>query len=193
MLRERWIAFSYQIAANNSPTSFNAAGLPSGLSVNTNSGIISGIPALAGSNSVIISASNAGGTDGRTLALVISPVPADGNGNGIPDAWEQHHYGTNSVNPSALAANGMNTIYETYIAGLNPTNAQSIFAVSNDWNTLRWNATSGRVYSIYGTTNLLNGFQPLETNIAWPQNSWTDAVHGAQGGGFYRIKVQMSP
>ena len=33
--------FSYQITANNTPTSFNAVGLPSGLSVNTSSGIIS--------------------------------------------------------------------------------------------------------------------------------------------------------
>src|SRR5439155_436537 len=40
-------AFSYQITAANSPTSFNATGLPVGLSVNTATGLISGIPTAA--------------------------------------------------------------------------------------------------------------------------------------------------
>ncbi|MEI4878569.1 putative Ig domain-containing protein, partial [Klebsiella pneumoniae] len=35
-------AFSYQIAATNSPTNFSAAGLPTGLSINTGTGLISG-------------------------------------------------------------------------------------------------------------------------------------------------------
>ena len=39
-------AFSYQITASNSPTSFSAAGLPDGLSVNT-AGLISGTPTAA--------------------------------------------------------------------------------------------------------------------------------------------------
>jgi hypothetical protein len=49
------------------------------------------------------------------------------------------------------------------------------------------------VYSVYWTTNLLGGFQPLETNLVWPQNSWTDTVHSAEDGGFYRVKVQLQP
>src|SRR5262249_30025165 len=35
-------AFSYQITATNSPTSFGATGLPAGLSVNSGTGVISG-------------------------------------------------------------------------------------------------------------------------------------------------------
>lgn len=188
-------AFSYQITADNNPAGFDATGLPAGLSVNTNSGVISGIPAFAGSNNVTISASNAGGTDSRPLALVISPVPVDGNGNGIPDAWEQEHYGTNSVNPEAIAANGVNTIRQTYIAGLNPTNPQSVLAVSGGpavaGMQLQWAAVSGRVYGIYRAVNLISGFQPLETNILWPQNSWTGAMDQAEG--FYQLKVELAP
>ena len=37
-------AFSYQIAASNSPTTYAAAGLPAGLSVSTTTGLISGTP-----------------------------------------------------------------------------------------------------------------------------------------------------
>ncbi|MEK7234281.1 MAG: putative Ig domain-containing protein [Elusimicrobiota bacterium] len=61
-------ALSYQITAANSPTSFNAAGLPTGLSVNTVTGLISGTPTTAGTSSVTISAANASGTGSANLA-----------------------------------------------------------------------------------------------------------------------------
>src|SRR5438105_879620 len=66
------VAFSYQITATNSPTSFNATGLPAGLSVNTANGVISGTPTgPAGTASVTISATNANGTGTATLSLTI--------------------------------------------------------------------------------------------------------------------------
>src|SRR5438876_3977050 len=72
------IAFTYQIVASNCPTSYNATGLPSGLNVNTSTGLISGTPA-AGTDtgspySVTISATNAGGTGNATLTLTIKPA-----------------------------------------------------------------------------------------------------------------------
>ncbi len=68
-------AFSYQITGSNSPTSYNASSLPSGLSVNTSSGMISGTPTTAGTTSVTISATNAGGTGSSTLTLTVSNAP----------------------------------------------------------------------------------------------------------------------
>jgi hypothetical protein len=64
-------AFNYQITASNSPTSYNATGLPAGLSVDTNSGVISGTPTAAGTSNVTISATNDGGTGSATLTLTI--------------------------------------------------------------------------------------------------------------------------
>src|SRR5438045_1395204 len=69
------VAFSYQITATNNPTSFNATGLPSGLTVNTSTGLISGTPTTAGTYSVAISATNPGGTGSATLTLTIKPAP----------------------------------------------------------------------------------------------------------------------
>src|SRR5207253_8305531 len=68
------VAFSYQITATNNPTSFNATGLPAGLSVNTSTGLISGTPTTAGTYSVTISATNAGGTGSATLVITTSPA-----------------------------------------------------------------------------------------------------------------------
>ena len=67
------VAFSYQIAATNSPASFNATGLPTGLSVNTGTGLISGTPTTSGASSITLSATNTFGTGTRPLTLTISP------------------------------------------------------------------------------------------------------------------------
>src|SRR5437660_7005835 len=70
------VAFSYQITATNSPTSFNATGLPAGLTVNTTNGLISGTPTTAGTYSVTISATNSSNQTGNaTLTLTIKPPP----------------------------------------------------------------------------------------------------------------------
>jgi hypothetical protein len=64
--------FSYTITASNNPTSYNATGLPAGLSVNTSTGVISGTPTTAGTSSVTLSATNASGTGTATLNFTIN-------------------------------------------------------------------------------------------------------------------------
>ncbi|HAZ07856.1 MAG TPA: hypothetical protein DCZ01_04870 [Elusimicrobia bacterium] len=66
-------AFSYQITAVNSPTSFNATGLPTGLSVNIG-GLISGTPTTSGTSNVTISAANSSGTGSASLTLSVYSV-----------------------------------------------------------------------------------------------------------------------
>lgn len=67
--------FAYQIEASNNPTQYGASPLPSGLSVNTSTGLISGVPSASGTSDITISASNAGGKDQITLRLTVNPSP----------------------------------------------------------------------------------------------------------------------
>ena len=65
-------AFSYQITASNSPTSYAATGLPMGLAVNSGTGQILGTPAMSGTSSITVGATNAAGTGSATLGLSVA-------------------------------------------------------------------------------------------------------------------------
>ena len=67
-------AFTFVVTATSAPTSFGAAGLPSGLSIDPASGVISGTPLAAGTYAVTLSATNAGGTGTAPLTLTIAPA-----------------------------------------------------------------------------------------------------------------------
>jgi hypothetical protein len=67
---------SIQPTATNVPTSWTATGLPPGVSINSTSGAVTGVPSSAGLFTVTISASNAGGTGTRTFGTGVYAVPA---------------------------------------------------------------------------------------------------------------------
>src|SRR5438477_6246232 len=82
------VAFSYQIIATNSPTSYTASPLPPGLDLNTNTWLVSDTPTTTGTYTVAISATNNKGTGNGTLTITINnPVPT-----------------TTSLSPSSTAA-----------------------------------------------------------------------------------------
>ena len=65
--------FSYVIAATGSPTVYAASGLPAGLNLAPESGVISGVPEAGGTFEIQISASGADGTAAGTLTLTVLP------------------------------------------------------------------------------------------------------------------------
>lgn len=64
--------FTFQVAATGNPSSFQAIGLPTGLSINPVTGVIFGTPVVAGTSSVNLSATNASGTGNAVLTLTVS-------------------------------------------------------------------------------------------------------------------------
>ena len=90
--------------------------------------------------------------------LVETPSP-DIDGDGIPNDWEEQYFGSaTGATANALSANGKNTVLESYIAGLNPTDPDDFFVVgetikSTNGFTLRFDTTSNREYMIWYADN----------------------------------------
>ncbi|WP_297510896.1 YDG domain-containing protein, partial [Flavobacterium sp.] len=117
-------AFSYTITATNTPTSYNASGLPTGLSVDANTGEITGaITAIPGDYNVTIEATNVGGTGSNTMVLTVQAKTLTVTGLAI-DSKEYNGntnatysggtlngiYGADVVNFTGTAAFGTKTV-----------------------------------------------------------------------------------
>ena len=116
---------------------------------------------------------------------------ADRDGDGIPDWWEIAHFGgPTHADSRAKAANGIHTLKEAYIAGLNPQDPGARFCASVRWMdgrpSLVWNALTGRVYTVYWSTNLTQGFQSERRTD--PDGVFT-GLHGS-GTGFFKLEVE---
>jgi uncharacterized protein YhjY with autotransporter beta-barrel domain/mono/diheme cytochrome c family protein len=116
--------FTYQITANNAPTSFNVSGaLPPGLAFNGTS-TISGTPTAPGSFPITVSATNATGTTNQATTITI--------GSAIP--------GVNSV-PTANGTSGQTFSYQ-----ITATNLPTSFGVTGTLPTnLSVNTTTGLI------------------------------------------------
>ena len=117
---------------------------------------------------------------------------ADMATNAVPKWWLAQ-YGLTNFNTDALSdvdSDGLKT-WQEYIAGTDPTNPVSSFRVTeNSRNVVGWNAVSGRVYSVYWTTNLMSGFQCLESNIPWTRGGFTNSTTVPRG--YYKIDVRLA-
>lgn len=66
----QWEASAYQPYATNTPTSWTATGLPSGVAINGSTGLISGVPEVPGFYLVALTATNGDGTSDPLLFTV---------------------------------------------------------------------------------------------------------------------------
>jgi hypothetical protein len=129
--------------------------------------------------------------------LTVAPSATfDSDGDGMPDQWEYQYSG--GITNLSAEANDDGDAYSNlkeYIAGLNPTGFDQ-FVVhgtkSEAGPVIYWNGMTGRIYSIYWSTNLMGEFSPLFTNIPGPQGAYTDALHKTEPRGFYKIDVQLA-
>jgi hypothetical protein len=126
---------------------------------------------------------------GALVATFTAQVASDPAGTPY---WWLAQYGLTNFNAEAVDDQDKDGLsaWQEYIAGTDPTNIASSFRiVENPRNVLNWNAASGRLYSVYCSTNLLNGFQSLATDIAAPQSSYTNVTTVPNAN--YQIRVRM--
>lgn len=101
----------------------------------------------------------------------------DANSNGISDLWEQQYFGgvTPAVTPISDSDNDGLSDYCEFVAGTNPVDPASYFAVTPPLNLgsnrvrMTWYSTPGRVYRVFASTNAVD----------WvPFSSWITASQG---------------
>ena len=123
-------AFSYRITASGSPTSYATAGLPGGLSCDSATGEIAGIPNQSGNFTVRVSASSVAGTGAINLTLVIS-APGASSVITTPPA-SQHVTPGSNVTFSVVASGSGPLTYQWKLNGgaiVGATNAT--YAIAN--------------------------------------------------------------
>jgi hypothetical protein len=128
------------------------------------------------------------------FSAFISPIDSDADG--MPDEWESQHAGslTHLTATGDYDGDGLADSAE-YVAGTNPTNSASVLAVSalvlDPDLYLEWDTVPDRIYSIYWSTNLIDGFTCVESNLPWTSNSYLHTEYGHALQGFYQLEVQL--
>ena len=180
--------FNYQIAATNTPTSYSSTVLPANLTLSQSNGMISGIPAQAGSTGVTISATNAGGTGNNSLTInvltpfatwqnlyftasdlmnpAISGPTATPAGDGITNLMKYALNLKPKVNgvaglptESMTASGGQKYLALTYTSVIADTDITYAVEVSSDLQT--WNSGAGYTATVSTTTNSGNTTQTV--------------------------------
>jgi hypothetical protein len=160
--------FQYQVTASDNPTTFTANGLPLGLSCSS-TGLISGIPAVLGSYSPTVSASNSLGSGAIiTLDLQISP----------PTYLEWLAiYNLSGVNVDEDSdGDGIKNLME-YFMGLDPKvqNSGSFVSVQGDGNSNFLSLTYRKSKEIIGVVGVVEWSTDLASGN-WSSDGVTDTL-----------------
>ncbi len=162
--------FTYSITASNVPTSYGATGLPSGLTVNTGTGVISGTPTAAGTATVTIRAINSAGTGTKTLTITVNPAvagtPVIGSpGTAVGTLGQPFSYTITATNtPTSYGATGLPT-------GL---------SVNTTTGVISGTPTAAGTYTI--TIQATNGSGTSSTSMALTIQATTSIIDSEAGG-----------
>ena len=137
------------------------------------------------------------GVGEQNFSLLVSGLDSDSDGDGLPDEWERTYFGgiTNALTTADADGDGADNLTE-YVSGCNPTNAGSVFGVTNfssvgESYVISWAPVEGHVYSVEWATNLFDTFTPIATNLTYPACSYTDRIDRAGPQNFYRLGVEQ--
>lgn len=121
----------------------------------------------------------------------------DSDGDGLPDWWERRYFGgPTSAHAGTLAENGVNTLLQAYISGLDPTDPDAALRIgepvfgANGVVRIAWSSEPGVIYTIEKSFDLRDGFWPLVEGIpaTYPTNTYEDTLDAQDPRPvFYRI------
>jgi hypothetical protein len=120
--------FHYTIGCSGTtPLSYSASPLPAGLSLDADSGEISGVPEETGVTRITIGAGNSAGGTSRVLTLTVTDTPPPVT----IDSWRLAHFGASATDPSIAGdmadpdGDGFTNLAE-FNAGSDPLDAASV-------------------------------------------------------------------
>lgn len=152
-----------------------------------------------GSNSAVVV--RAGIAGNAATRISVQPVNPDGDGDGMPDAWETAYFGgTNAFlgNPGD-DFDGDGLVNESeYRAGTDPANPASLFAIVQAYTAtdtlfvVSWNSASNKRYAVLSASNLACGVtQAIAANLyANPPLNTHTADMPLSGARFFRIRLE---
>src|ERR1035438_5139016 len=150
---------SYSIAATNSPTSYSATSLPTGLSANTTTGAISGTPTQIGTKAVALSATNQGGAGTGTLTLNVVAAYTLTIAHSPTAGGSASRRGTYAAGTVVTISQAANSGYRTN--GWSGTDVGSVASPSSSTTTITMNSnkslTAGFVQRATLTINAATG------------------------------------
>ncbi len=128
--------------------------------------------------------------------VVVMRADYDMDGDGLPNDWESQYAVDDAYADGD--SDGFNNLAE-FISGTDPTSGASYFVVANtvaevngtNCFVVEWISIPDRLYSVQWSTNLVTGFQIVETTIEHPHSSYTDTIHNAESAGFYKVDVRL--
>ena len=125
---------------------------------------------------------------------------SDTDGDGLPDTWEETHFGTpTAADPAADQDGDTLSNHQEFLAGTDPNDPVSslrITRISGDGQlqaglTIEWTSAPNVVYQLEASTSLANPFEPLASGlIATPPLNSFSLPQGTNPA-FYRVRVQV--
>jgi hypothetical protein len=143
------VPFSYLLTAGNYATAFSSSTLPSWLTLNSTTGLLSGTPNSLGVVDLIVAASNGNGTDTKTLRInaennVFQTIKFLGGAN-LPTGGEIVDY----ANGKVLTTNSGNGTHKVEILTISSSG------------TFTSNSTSVNLYSVFGGVANINSISSV--------------------------------
>ncbi len=122
----------------------------------------------------------------------------DTDGDGLPDEWEEEHFGDLSQSAQDNPDGDRLTNEEEFIAGTDPQAGDSVFslqvALAPEGIRLRWQSSPDRIYSIKVSKSPSGDFETLEDNIEAtpPENTYIAPIDNKSTPRFYQISVRRA-